>query len=178
MIKRINRLASALMDHFSMLIVLFPLMIISFVFVLVFVDSSYPDLSFITNRTVNTILFAPFLVYFLKDSYRGKSIGKRIIGLQVINKSTNKPANSLQCFIRNLLIPIWPLEILILIFSPSRRLGDLIANTKVIASEKENIKTLLLDVKQTKFSINIIAILVIGLSYSYGLSYLFTSLIY
>ncbi len=169
MTRRINRLASMLLDHITMLIVLFPLMIFAFIFVIIFIDSSYPDLTFFTNSIGNTILFTPFVAYFLKDSYRGKSIGKRVIGLQVINRSTNLPANALQCFIRNLLIPIWPLEVLISLFSPARRLGDIIANTKVVVVKKENLKTIFKDIRQTKFSLRALLILIIGLVYCYFL---------
>lgn len=165
------------LDHFVMSFALIPFMIIIFIVVFVFVDSTYPDLTFFTNSFGNTILFTPFLIYFLKDSYRGKSIGKRIIGLQVVSRSSSEPASSLQCFIRNLFIPIWPLEVLITLFSPTIRLGDLIANTKVVESDKEKIKTIFLDIRQTKFSVNTILVVVIGLSYCYGISYLFTTLI-
>lgn len=178
MIRRINRLVSMLLDHISMLIVLFPLMIITFVFVLVFIDSSYPELTFFTNKIGNTILFLPFLAYYLKDSYRGKSIGKRVLGFQVINRATNRPASTLQCFIRNLLIPFWPLEVLISLFSPSVRLGDLLANTKVIIVEKEKLNIIFAEIKATKFSINTLLILIIGITYAYGLSCLFTFLIF
>lgn len=51
---------------------------------------------------------------------------------------TGDPASPIQCFVRNLFLFLWPLEALILFFSPIRRIGDVVAGTKVIASEKIN----------------------------------------
>lgn len=178
MIKIVNRLASMFLDHLVMTFVLVPLLIGVLVVLQLLLGDSYPDLVGENVMVGYMIFMMIFNIYFLKDSYRGKSIGKRVIGLQVVNRNTNKPASSLQCFIRNLLIPIWPLEVLISLFSTSIRLGDLIANTRVIEAEKENVKTIFSDIKQTRFSFNSILILIIGLVYSYGLSHLFASLIY
>jgi hypothetical protein len=69
-----------------------------------------------------------------------------------------------------LLIPLWPWEVLITLFSPSRRLGDLIAGTKVITSEKESINSILPEIKQTKFSWRTLAIIGIGWAYGFLLA--------
>ncbi len=172
MARRINRLASMLLDHITMTFVLVPLMITVFVIMQLLEKESYPEFLFQSNGIGYTIGFIPFLVYFLKDSYRGKSIGKRTIGLQVVNFKTGESANTFQCFIRNLFIVIWPLEVLISVFSPARRLGDIFAYTKVVPSEKEKLKTLFTDIKKTKFSFHVILILVVGLIYCYGLAHL------
>lgn len=178
MVRIVNRLASMLLDHFVMSFTIVPLVIIVFVIIqLSLGDDLYSEYVGGNYRTGSMIFMLILCIYFLKDSYRGKSIGKRVIGLQVLNRSTNKPASTLQCFIRNLVIPIWPLEVFISLFSPTIRLGDLIANTKVVESDKENVKIIFQDIRQTKFSVNTIFIVVIGLSYCFGISYFFTSLI-
>ncbi len=177
MLERINRLASMFLDHFSMSIVLVAVMFVFFMILQLLSAESFPDSLLISSRTGYTILLIPFLIYFLKDSYRGKSIGKRIMGLQVIDRGSNAPANALQCFIRNLFIPIWPLEILVTLISPGIRLGDILADTKVIPAKKENVKNMLHDVKQTKFSVYTIWIILIGGLYCYGLSYVFMALL-
>ncbi|GGD18075.1 RDD family protein [Hyunsoonleella pacifica] len=176
MIQRINRLASMFLDHVTMSFVLVPLMIAFFVVMQLFAKESYPEFLFQSNRIGYSVAFLPFLVYFLKDSYRGKSVGKRTIGLQVVNYKTGEPANAFQCFVRNLFTPIWPLEVLVSIISPSRRLGDIFAYTKVIPSEKEKFKSLIDDVKKTRFSVYSILILVVGLIYCYGLSFIMIKL--
>ncbi len=53
------------------------------------------------------------------------------MGLRVVSAGTGNPANPIQCVVRNLFLLIWPLEALILFFSPKRRLGDIVAGTLV-----------------------------------------------
>lgn len=74
----------------------------------------------------------PFSLYLCKDCIRGRSIAKRIMTLQVVNNSSGVVASPLQCFIRNIFCVIWPLEVLIILFSPERRIGDFVAGTKVV----------------------------------------------
>lgn len=177
MTQRINRLASMLLDHFVMCFVLVPLLLVTLILLQLILGGSYQELVGENYRVGSMIFMLIFIIYFLKDSYRGKSIAKRLIGLQVVNVSSNKPANALQCFIRNLVIPLWPLEVLISFFNPTRRLGDLLANTKVVSSEKEKISTIFRDFKKSKFSINVIFIFTIGVIYSYMISILMESLL-
>lgn len=72
------------------------------------------------------------LLYFFKDSFGARSIAKRITKLQVVDNTTGKAASVMQCFLRNLTIVIWPVEVLITLFNSQRRLGDLIAGTRVV----------------------------------------------
>jgi uncharacterized RDD family membrane protein YckC len=64
----------------------------------------------------------------------------------------------------------WPLEVVIGFVNPERRIGDFIANTKVVESEKEKLKSIWTDLKSTTLQINFIGILIIGGIYFYGLS--------
>jgi uncharacterized RDD family membrane protein YckC len=73
-----------------------------------------------------------FAIYFCKDSINGRSIAKRILKLQVVDNSTEQVASPLKCFIRNIFIIIWPIEGIIALANPSRRLGDRVAGTKLI----------------------------------------------
>ena len=111
-------------------------------------------------------------VYYHKDFFNAKSPAKRIMGYQIIDIKTEKPATELQCFIRNLTILIWPLEVIVGFINPERRIGDYLANTKVILSEKEKLKTIWFDLKKTKLKRNYIGIIIIGIVYFYGLSYI------
>lgn len=75
-----------------------------------------------------TVLFSLFLN---KDIFNGKSIGKYIVGLKVVSFKTGDPASPIQCMIRNLFILIWPIEAVMLFFSPEMRIGDFLAGTRV-----------------------------------------------
>lgn len=119
------------------------------------------------------VFFLLVFVYLNKDFFKGKSPAKRILGFQVINRKTEKPATELQCFVRNLTICVaWPLEVVVGFINPDRRIGDFIANTKVVESEKEKLKSIWTDLKSTTLKLNFIGILIIGGLYFYGLSFL------
>ena len=72
-----------------------------------------------------------FAIYFNKDFFNGRSPAKRILKAQVVNNRTNEVAGPLRCLIRNLTIPVWPIEVLFVLINPKRRLGDYIAGTRI-----------------------------------------------
>jgi uncharacterized RDD family membrane protein YckC len=155
-----------LLDHIIMTIVIVPIMIIP----IVLIASGIFE---IENRTLSVIFFIMIFIYLNKDFFNAKSPAKRLLGYQIINRKTGKPANELQCFLRNLTIAIaWPLEVIVALINPERRIGDFLANTKVVVSEKENLKTIWSELKNKTLKLNVIAILIIGLIYFYGLSLL------
>ncbi len=138
--KKINRIGSMLLDHIIMASVIaiasIPFLILSFFL------KRYFDFGF------NWIIgFLMFLVYLNKDILRAKSPAKRIVGLQVVNNSTGRQASKLKCFIRNLTCILWPIEILVTLFSKHRRIGDLIANTRVVVAEKEPVSNIIAEIK-------------------------------
>ena len=140
-IKLGKRLGSMLIDHISMTIIVaglgIPLMIMNF-FVLRYFAT---DLKWL----IGIIIFG---VYFNKDFFNGKSIGKRFTGLIVMKNNGNDVASSLQCFIRNLTIVLWPIEVFISLFSRHKRLGDFIAGTRIELSNKEEISTIIAEFKE------------------------------
>jgi uncharacterized RDD family membrane protein YckC len=75
------------------------------------------------------------LYILLKDSFSGKSIGKALTGLRVIDTKESKPAGLGKSLMRNFIfiIPIVPLVELIVANcrKDKKRLGDLIAGTAV-----------------------------------------------
>jgi uncharacterized RDD family membrane protein YckC len=135
-----KRIGSMLLDHLIMTIVIaifaIPLLIINFFL------QRYFDF-----RLTWPIGILIFIVYFNKDFFRAKSPAKRIIGLQVVDNSTGEIASRLKCFIRNLTCILWPLEIFVTLFSKQRRIGDLIANTKVVTADKEPVEHLIKEIK-------------------------------
>ena len=163
---RINRILSMLLDHFIMTFVIVPPMII-----LMILESN--GILEIRNGTFSVIFFFMMFIYLNKDFFNAKSPAKRILGYQIINQKTKKPASELQCFVRNLTIAVaWPLEVIVGLINPERRIGDFLANTKVVASEKEKLKTIWTDLQGKTLKINLIRIIIIGIVYFYGLSLL------
>ncbi|PWV97349.1 RDD family protein [Paenibacillus cellulosilyticus] len=72
------------------------------------------------------------ILYFFKDIVQGRSIGKRLVGISIIDKANiNKVPNRFKLFVRNITILIWPIEAIILVIT-GNRLGDYIVNSTVI----------------------------------------------
>ncbi|EZH75244.1 hypothetical protein ATO12_00265 [Aquimarina atlantica] len=163
---RFHRISSMLLDHIIMIIVIVPPMILLMIL-------AANGILKIENRAFYVFFFFMMFIYINKDFFNAKSPAKRVLGYQVINRKNEQPATELQCFVRNLTIAfVWPLEVIVGWINPERRIGDFLANTKVITSEKEKIKSIWTDLKNIKLKINFIGILIIGGLYFYGLSLL------
>lgn len=135
-----KRIGSMFLDH---VIVCMTVGILGIIFIQIF----EPILNSVGIDTTILMGLLVFLIYFNKDFLKGKSPAKRLVGLQVIDINTNLPASRLKCFIRNLTIPFWIIEVIVTLFSRQRRIGDFIAGTKVVDSEKESLKTILEELK-------------------------------
>jgi uncharacterized RDD family membrane protein YckC len=117
-----RRIRSALIDQIGLVITF---AICSIVEELIFTHSE------IQKNNVYTAIIL-FSIFLNKDIYFGKSIGKFFIGLRVVSIRTGKSASPIQCYVRNLFLLLWPIEVFILFFSPERRIGDMVAGTKVL----------------------------------------------
>jgi uncharacterized RDD family membrane protein YckC len=73
-----------------------------------------------------------FAVYICKDCINGRSIAKRILKLQVVDYKTGQVASPIKCFIRNIFCILWPVEVIVALINPSRRIGDWVAGTKLV----------------------------------------------
>jgi hypothetical protein len=133
-IKAGTRLGAMILDHFvmTMLMMVFfiPGMISSFSHAF---KTTHEQTSF-DPFGGNWIFFSllGFVVYFCKDNINGRSFAKRALEFQVVNNATGQVASPLRCFIRNIFCIIWPIEVLVAMISPSRRLGDRVAGTKLV----------------------------------------------
>ncbi|UJH68714.1 RDD family protein [Muricauda sp. SCSIO 65647] len=164
-----------IIDHITMIIVMFPIAILVF-FLLIFLVKDTIEIIFLDIHGY-ALLFSIYVIYFLKDNWKGKSLGKRIIGLQVVDRKTDETASSFQCFFRNLFIVLWPLEVIVTLFSPKRRIGDLFANTKIVEAEKESPKSLLGDIKNTKVNVmQVFLITLVTVPFCYLLAYIMVSI--
>lgn len=123
-----SRIVSAIIDQITL--------VISFMIFSIGKElASAPEEIHKIKVTSAIILFSLFLN---KDLYLGRSIGKYFNGLRVVSSRIGNPASPIQCLIRNIFLFLWPIEALILVFSPQKRIGDVVAGTKVQASIEVN----------------------------------------
>lgn len=129
-----TRLGAMLLDHLFMTM-------IAMVFFIPEMISGFTDTFKVSHEQTNLnfmsgvwgyIGLLGFAIYFCKDCINGRSIAKRLLKLQVVENSTGQVASPLKCFIRNLFMVIWPIEGIIALVNPSRRLGDRVAGTKLV----------------------------------------------
>lgn len=129
-----TRLGSMLLDHFFMTM-------IAMVFYLPGMISTFARAFEVTHEQQSIDFFGGtflyvnligFALYFCKDCINGQSIAKRILKLQVVDNETGLVASPMKCFIRNLSIVLWPVEVLVALTNSNRRLGDRISGTKLV----------------------------------------------
>ncbi|WP_345052542.1 hypothetical protein [Hymenobacter glaciei] len=113
---RRKRLCSAFVDHFTIALVGVP--------VAMLIDK------LIKQESIGIGVLC--IIYANKDFLQGRSIAKRILGFVVVNRRTKSAASPLRCFIRNITILIWPIEVIMLLINPARRLGDYLAGTECV----------------------------------------------
>lgn len=160
------RIGAMILDH---LVMTFVLMFLVLIFTLSNSDV-ITDESTTTPFSSNLFFFAMIFgisLYFNKDMIQGKSVAKRAFKLEVVDIKTGEVASSLKCFIRNLTIAFWPIEVIAVLINPSRRIGDFIAGTRVdFITEERNSKPSI-DIK------NLLLSVVVGFSFIYAISFLF-----
>lgn len=135
-----TRLGSMILDHIFMCIIamvfFLPVLINSMSGIF---DISHEETSgFNFNGPFLYISLIGFALYFCKDSINGRSLAKRITKLQLVDNATCSIASPLQCLIRNIFCIIWPVEVIVALSNPNRRLGDLVAGTKLVWYNPEN----------------------------------------
>jgi len=112
-----------------------------------------------------------YTIIMNKDFLNGKSIGKRLFGIQVQNL-TDKRAKEWKCSLRNFLLII-PIDFLFTFFSPRRRIGDRIAQTKIGIEKKYNLKTISSELKNYRINKELIYGITFGIANIYGLLWLY-----
>ncbi|UII22260.1 RDD family protein [Fulvivirga ligni] len=127
-----NRLGSMVLDHFVMTFIagIFAIPHMAMIFAKAFNSEHAPPPDVFGPFTYIGLI--GFVLYLCKDSFNGRSIGKRALKLQVVNYKTGEPAAPLRCLVRNLLCIIWPIEVIVTLINPNRRIGDMLAGTEVI----------------------------------------------
>jgi uncharacterized RDD family membrane protein YckC len=128
-----TRLGTMILDHiimtFGAMIFAVPGMISGFATAFnISHEQQSPDLF----GNMSYVMLIGFAVYFCKDSINGRSPAKRILKLQVVDNTTGRAASPIKCFVRNIFIALWPIEVIVSLINPSRRIGDLVAGTKLV----------------------------------------------
>ena len=125
----IRRLAAFFIDHFVMTFLMVAIIFLSLG--TNFLESN----SFGKMTSIMLLVMGPgFFLYFAKDSYKGISIGRWIMGIMVRSeKDYGSTPSFWKLFIRNLFLVIWPVEVIVLAVSDAKkRLGDNVADTIVL----------------------------------------------
>ena len=129
--ERWTRLSSMLLDHMIMTLMagifFIPEIIISLSNVL---THEQPDTEMFGGMSF--LFMIGFALYFCKDCINGQSIAKRILKLQLVDNKTGKVTSPLKCLLRNVFCILWPLEVIVAFNNPGRRIGDLVAGTKLV----------------------------------------------
>ena len=125
-----KRFGSMLLDHFIMCMLMF-VIILPFQIIAV-TKISFPDELSEFPPLFPYLVIAGMTLYLCKDCINGRSLAKRMTKLQVVNHRTGIAANPLRCMVRNIFIAIWPIELIVALINPERRIGDHVAGTRLI----------------------------------------------
>lgn len=85
------------------------------------------------NNVIFRILLLSIIysLFLCKDIlFQGQSIGKRILKLKVRDLN-GRGISSFRLVLRNFFVIIWPVEIIMCLINPQRRLGDILIGTEI-----------------------------------------------
>lgn len=136
---RKRRIAAYVIDHFSITLLLTFTIFLSLGSD--FIDQTDENINSMGSRIL-MIMLPGFFLYLAKDSIKGISIGKWIMGIMVrdANDSQNAPSIG-RLFLRNLPMIIWPVEFIVLATNrEKKRLGDNMATTIVVQNPNKPTK--------------------------------------
>lgn len=150
----------------SMILDLFIMTMIAMIFFIPGMISGFANAFTISHEQTNPDIFGGmsyfgligFAIYFCKDCVNGRSIAKRILKLQIVDNTTGQVASPLKCFVRNIFCILWPIEAIVALINPSRRIGDQVAGTRLIIFDQA--------LEQPKLNFGQIAI-ALGLAYGF-----------
>lgn len=123
-----KRIVSILIDHVILTLVI------------IVIGAIYAALSIFSSDHFFIIMgLTMVIVYSNKDFLNGQSFGKRKMGLYIIDIKTGQKASVFKCFMRNLTLLLWPVEFIILLINPNKRIGDHLANTTLVYTPPSDI---------------------------------------
>lgn len=90
----------------------------------------------VLTRVEVCAVMLPWIIWIgllCKDCFGGRSIGKRLMGYQIVDKNTFETPSPYKCILRNLTYLLGLIDIATMFYKKEwRRLGDYVINTKVI----------------------------------------------
>ena len=131
---RKRRIVAFLIDHFVM-----TFLMVSMVFI---AHPNFMNEMSEMGTTMLPIMIFGMVLYFAKDSIKGISVGKWIMGVMVRDENNQNEIPSLgRLFLRNLFVVIFPIEFIVLATSEQKkRLGDIVAKTVVVKNPNKPAK--------------------------------------
>lgn len=131
---RKRRIVAFLIDHFVMTFLMVTMVFIAH-------PNVMNEMSKMRTNMLPIMIFG-FVLYFAKDSIKGISIGKWIMEIMVRDENNqNKIPSFGHLFLRNLFIPIFPIEFIVLATNKQKkRLGDIVAKTVVVKNPNKPAK--------------------------------------
>jgi uncharacterized RDD family membrane protein YckC len=124
MAPRTNRFFAKLFDSMVLMAIMLPSFLLS---------PPANDVQSMDLLTKASILVFVFYLLF-QDGLGGQSIGKRIMRISVINTKSRRPCSIFQSLIRNITL-LSVLDVLFVMSSSQRRIGDWLAGTVVVQEE-------------------------------------------
>lgn len=118
---KVKRIIAFLIDY---IILLFPIYTLLFSMEIIF----NCDIIFCHFYLIISIIM--FLLSLKDLIFKNASIGKKIMGLRIVDNKNNSIPNMYKIIIRNLTLILWPIDIIGFLFS-NKRIGELMTNTKV-----------------------------------------------
>lgn len=118
-----RRMMAVLVDFGVMAIFISP-----FILLTIALEVFFDTKSMLFNAFIMAMTYA---YLFCKDFIWGQSIGKKKYRLTIL-KTDDTPPSPLRMIARNLFLPLWLVESIILLIHPERRLGDWVCSTKVV----------------------------------------------
>jgi len=80
-----------------------------------------------------------FALLLCKDIFKGQSIGKRLMKIQIVDNLTLQKTTNIKLILRNFFLYIWPIELFMVLIKGDRRIGDYIVNTKIIRNPEKQL---------------------------------------
>jgi uncharacterized RDD family membrane protein YckC len=148
---RLNkRVTSLILEMWYTLSIFFPYIAIPMILTMVLGDPMSTNFSW--TELISIVLFSLMMIaLFNKDFFGGQSPVHRKLGYKVLDAKTNETASRIQCMIRNLTGPVWPIEVIFILANPKRRLGDIIAGTILTEVPTSDPELILTDIKESTF---------------------------
>ncbi|HYG03819.1 MAG TPA: hypothetical protein VD927_15325 [Chryseosolibacter sp.] len=160
---RLNRrVKSLILEMWYTLAVFFPYLAMPLVLTMLL--GEHLPTSFGWRALVTIIPFSLMMMaLFNKDFFGGQSPVHRKLGYKVLDARSKETASKIQCMVRNLTGPIWPIEALFILVNPSRRLGDIIAGTILAEVSTSDPESILADIKEFRFDRDTIVTLLLSI---------------